>query len=74
MWLSVVVLAATAATSDLRAVLPEQDLQTMLRSRGESCDGCSRDDLIARVQATDDIARDLAQKGSLEIAVRYCAS
>jgi len=69
-------LLASAASSapDLRASLPQADLDTMLRARGEQCDGCSHAEALSLLQQTDAAARDLAKQGTLDLQVRYCAA
>ncbi|KAG8466314.1 hypothetical protein KFE25_002070 [Diacronema lutheri] len=71
-------LAALASSArgpmDMRSLLQPQDLLALLEARGESCAGCSREQLVGKLRATDPIGRELASKGMLEIVVRYCAS
>lgn len=75
--MAVVLALATLAAGgmgDSRSILQPNDLQALLAARGESCAGCTPEQLLGKLQATDPIGRELASKGMLEIVVRYCAS
>lgn len=75
MWLGVFFIStALGAVVDMRSSLQDPDLVALLRARGETCDGCAHDQLVDKLRSTDPAGRELAQKGMLEIVVRYCAS
>lgn len=66
--------AVAAAHDDPRAVLPAADLHGILASRGLACEGCTTAELLAKVQASDEVAAELASEGRLSVLVRYCAA